>query len=125
MKYNYNKYDNQVKDIEEIEGTDIKINPDYYIHLALIKAQDCLVKDDVNGGFLQYVSVINYIENLCKAANMLPDNYAETITEYKQKDEYRNIKNDLTKMVRLADYKLNLLMQEVFMNKVITEPLKL
>jgi hypothetical protein len=125
MKDNYNKYDNQVKDIEEIENTDIKINPDYYIHLALIKAQDCLVKDDVNGGFLQYVSVINYIENLCKAANMLPDNYAETITEYKQKDEYRNIKNDLTKMVRLADYKLNLLMQEVFMNKVITEPLKL
>lgn len=115
----FKKYDEEIDDVDEIKGTDIKINPDYYIHNAILKAQTALTKDEVKDGFLQYSMLIEHIEDLCRAAGMLPDDYDEEI----KKLQYKN--NDVIEMVKKANHKLRLLMKEVFNNKVLTQPLKL
>lgn len=123
MEHDFNKYDDVVIDIEDVEGVDIKINPDYYIHKAILKAQDCLSKDDIKQGYAQYRQFIEMIEVLTESANMLPENYKEEV------DKFINTENaieqdNLTKSIKIANYKLKLIMKRVFSQKMSTEPLK-
>jgi hypothetical protein len=50
----FNKFENDIIDIEEVNTTDIKINPDFYIHNIIIKGQAALVNVDLNAGMLQF-----------------------------------------------------------------------
>lgn len=108
-------------DFDVIGDTDIKINPDFYIHTALLRAQKCLLKDDVKAGFLSYKVFIEHIETLCSAANMLQEDYAEKIQEYRS-----TLKEDesLAKEVKVCNEKLRLMMVAVFDNKQVITNLK-
>lgn len=118
------EYEEKIIDIDEITGTDIKINPDYYIHLALVNYQQALKKDNPKEGMILARQYIEHIENLAISAGMLPENYDQDIKEYKTKDEYTKAENDFSKSMRLANYKLRLIMKEVFKRKTITNPLR-
>lgn len=120
----YNKYDNEIVDTDEIEGTDIKINPDFYIHKALIKAQEALVKDNLNEGYLQYRQCIEHIEVLCQAAKMLDDEYKKAIKDFLDSKDYKETKDNQAKSVKLANKKLGLIMRGIFSNKTATFNLK-
>lgn len=125
MNDNFEDYDSSVLDIDEVKGTDIKINPDYYIHNALIKAQQALTKDNMKEGFIQYRVFIEHIETLCRASKMLPGDFDERIKSFLSSKEYKDVQiNELTKGVRLADFKLGLMMEAVFKRKTLTDPLK-
>jgi Na+-transporting NADH:ubiquinone oxidoreductase subunit NqrF len=124
-KEDFNDYDNRIVDIDEVIGTDVKINPDYYIHSALIKAQQALIKDDVKGGFMQFRVIVEHIEILTRAANMLTPKYAEEVDKYKKTDEYSKEEDNFVRLTKLANKKLELLLIEVFANKVSTEPMKI
>lgn len=103
--------------------TDIKIRPDFYIHNLILKAQQALIKDNVQDGFLQYVVLISQLEGLCHAAKRLPKNYYDSVEEFKRglpKDA-----RDITSRMQLADFKFQLIMGEVFDNQTVTEPMKL
>lgn len=119
-----NKWEADVINIDQIAGSDVKINPDFYIHLGIIKAQNALTKDNVKEGFLQYRVLIEHVEVLCKAANMLTDDYKKDLGEYKKSKEYKEEKEHLTKSVKLATKKLHFMMREVFAKKTNTKPMK-
>ena len=123
-KKTYEQYEQEIIDIDELIGTDIKINPDYYIHTALLKAQVALTDDNTKEGFMKYRQFIEHIEVLCSAANMLPKDYDTVLAEFKEKDDYKKCENPLIQSVRLANKKLHLIMGSVFSRKISTEPLK-
>ena len=123
-KKTYEYYEKEIIDIDELIGTDIKINPDYYIHTALLKAQAALMNDNMKEGFVQYRQFIEHIEVLCDAANMLPKEYDEKIKEFKNSKNYRAVDGVRIKSIKLADKKLNLIMTSVFNRKISTQPLK-
>jgi len=120
----FNEYDDSIGDIPELINTDVNIKPEYYIHKALLKAQDCLLKDDVKAGFMQYRVMVEYIEILCKSANLFPENYEERLDEFKKTKEYIKENDNMIKAVKLANQKLNILMEEVFSTKTATDALK-
>lgn len=116
------KYVNdKILDIDELSGTDLKINPDFYLHNAIVKAQECLVKENMKEGFAQFRIMVEHIETLCKAANMLPENYEEQVKNFKVDDE----EDSLIKAVKIGQKKLEILMTEVFESKTLVSPLKL
>lgn len=118
-------YEAETIDIEEVQGTDVKINPDFYIHNALLKAQNALISEDPRAGFLKYRIIIEHIEVLCIAAGMLSEDYKTVLDKFKKENEaYIKEKDELTKSVLLANKKLLLLMSEVFTNKTLTTPVK-
>lgn len=125
---NIKDYEETIIDVDEVAGTDIKINPDYYIHSVLLKAQKSLTKDNVKDGLVQFRFLIEHAEILCKSAKRLPNDYEERIAEYKKSAEYTKQTNDnmgeLSKMCLLANFKLGLMLKEVFNIKASTEPLK-
>ncbi len=123
-KTTYDDYEKQIIDIDEVIGTDIKINPDYYIHTGLLKAQAALMKENIKEGFVQYRQFIEHIEVLCDAANMLPADYKKKIDDYLKGKENANITDPMIQSVRLANKKLFLIMASVFGRKISTDPLK-
>jgi hypothetical protein len=121
----YKKYDDEVYDIDDIGGTDIKINPDYYIHHAILKAQGCLIKDDAQSGFLQFRIMVEHIQVLASSAGLLDEEFDKSLEEFKNKDSYKNEDNKTLKSVMLANEKLRLIMDGVFSSKPIYDSIKL
>ena len=120
------EYEKNIFNLEEFEGADIKINPDFYIHNALLKAQASLVNPDMNIGFMQFRILIENIEILARSAKMLPDGYNDILIKFKEEDkEYNSETEILVKSVKLANKKLELIMNEVFRSKVNTNSLKM
>lgn len=112
----YEIYEDDIDDVEEIQGTDVKINPDYYIHLALVKAQDALVKDNLKDGLVQFRLLVEHMESLCRAAGMINKDYEDSVT---------TLLTQTTDGTKIATKKIELMMKEVFSLKTINVKLKL
>lgn len=116
-------YEKQILDVDELAGTDVKINPDYYIHNAIVKAQQALTNADVRTGFLQFRILVENVETLAQAAGMIPNDYETQLQEFKLSEEYT--KEDATiQSVKLANTKLRIILSQVFSTKTTTAPLK-
>jgi hypothetical protein len=116
-------YDKTTYDLDEGISTDIKINPDFYIHHALVKAQNTFLKDNMKEGFTQYILFIEHIETLCRSARFLQKEYEDALEKYRKSKEYTDAEDKLQQRVRLANKKLGLMMEQVFDRKVATDPL--
>lgn len=115
--------DNKVVDaVGDLDDIEIKVNPSFYIHNGIMKAQAALTKDNVKEGFLQFWILVENIETICKAAKLLDDSYKDKINEFKATKEYQDL-DDNKQMVKLANIKLRYLLMQVFENKEITTPL--
>ena len=114
---------NQVHDVSELTDTDIKINPDFYIHTGLLKAQQALLKDNLKEGYLQFCTLIDNIEVLCRASSMIDEEYDLKIQEYKSKKEIAKL-DPIQQMVKVHNKMLEYMMFEVFNKKPLIQPLK-
>lgn len=121
--------DPAVKDVDENEidmmNTQIKINPDFYIHYAIIKAQFALTMPDMRDGFMRYRIVVEHIETLQRAAGMVTEDYDQEVESFRQTPKYSAEKDELIRHILLANKKLELLMTNLFNKKTITSPMKL
>lgn len=123
--------DDKIIENEDINISDVQIKPNYYIHNALVNLQTALINPDVRAGFSQYVLIIEYMETICKSAKLLPDTYADQITQFKQeieqakRDDPEANKDLMVNMVKVANRKLEIMLTEVFANIVLTESVKL
>jgi hypothetical protein len=120
---NFDEIGKNVFETDELDNVDIKLNPDYYIHNALLKAQSCLVKDDFKAGMLQFRVIIEHIEGLCKSANRVANDYQDKLDAYKKLDIYAKAEVNI-KPALLANKKLELLMENIFSMKTLTDPLQ-
>lgn len=112
---------------------DIKIRPSYYIHNAILMAQRSLmfsvVKTNIQDGIIAYGVFIEHIESLAKAAKFLDkssddeSDYEKQIISFKDKKEYKEA-SALIQQGRLSNFKLLLLMENIFGRSPITNPLK-
>ena len=121
----FTRFENDVIDLEEINTTDIKINPDFYIHNIILKGQAALVNIDLNAGMLQFRMCTENLEILCRAANRLPIDYENLLKAYLASEDYTKEVNDNIKGFKLSNKKWELLLTEVFSSKTITQALKL
>lgn len=123
-EFGSNELDNDTFNVGELGIEDIKLNPDFYIHTALLKAQDALIKDNIKDGFAQYRVLIEHIEVLATASKIIEDAYKTDVEVFKNSDEYKNTDAD-TKSTVLANKKLFLIMRSVFRHKTATDSLVL
>lgn len=122
---NYSEdYESKILDINEVTQ-DVKINPDFYIHYGIIKAQDSLKNPNMKEGFIQYRLFIEHIETIAKSAGLLSPLYEERINEYKKSADFIEEKDFIIKGVLLANKKLEWLLNEVFLRKPETKYMKI
>ena len=120
----FNEYDEKIRDVDEVVGSDVKINPDYYLHFALLKAQGALSNPDVKSGFMQFRIIVEHIEILARAAGMIPADYETQVNAYKLTDDYIKESDITIKFVKLGNKKLEYILSNVFSAKVSTTPMK-
>jgi len=123
QKEAYDKYEKELNDIGDLIGTDININPAFYIHNAILKAQQALSDPDIKTAIFKFRFYTENIEILAKAAEMIPEDYKKNIEAFKKKKEY-NDEDNLVRNFKLSNYKMQLLLGNVFTNKVTTTPMK-
>ena len=119
----FDKYENEIKSVENLIGMDININPDFYIHNAILKAQAALSDPDLNTAIIKFRMYAENIEILAKAADMLPQDYKKQLKEYEETEEYKNT-DPQYKHFKLANYKMQLLLGQAFNSRVSTSPMK-
>lgn len=124
MEKEYDKIESDIVDIDSIDAQDIKINPDYYIHSALLKAQQSLTKDNLSEGLVGFRILIEHVETLARAAGMVGEEYEKAIQDYTESKEYKENPDIQVKSTRLANKKIELIMSEVFAKKTSLAPLK-
>lgn len=112
-----NRYDEFTTDPDAGIITDIKINPDFFIHNAIVKAQNALTKENIKEGFLQFTIFIEQAEEFCKAMGYISEKYKEEITEYKKTDEFNAVNDELQRRVMVSNKKAGLLIGEIARNK--------
>jgi hypothetical protein len=117
-------YENETYDAADLENLNIKINPDFYLHKALLNVQLVLAKDDVKIGFLQFRVLVKHIESLAKAAKMVDDtNYYKPMKKYKESDEIAKETDESKKSFKIAEKQFEYLAEIIFANKTATAPL--
>lgn len=106
-----------ILDEDNIGDMNIRINPNYYIHTALIKAQQSLMlsayKGSIKDGITAFRIFIEHIEVLCKAADLLDSTYEKQIEDFKNSDEFKTSEKDIQE-AKLANKKVEILMRQVF-----------
>lgn len=122
------KYDKEVSQFDDIQGVDLKINPDYYFHICLVNMQNAL--SGRNGdGFIdslnKYQVLVDHFFILAKASDYVPDDYEQQINQYKESSEYRDIDDANIRGAKLANFKFEMVVGELFAGGADTRPLKI
>ena len=115
MGYVDDNLDNE-KEIYDIEnfGINIRLKPDYYIHLALQQLTRVFDGDVTETeGFKKYVHLIHHLEILVRSAKMLPKNYEDEIKTISNTEKYKSL-GKVEADVFLAREKFNLFIGSVF-----------
>jgi len=124
---NKDDYEKNTYDIDELEGSDVKVDPNYYLHIALIKLNNTFDSDiPLKESFQKYRHIVEHIEILAESANLLNEDYTKSLNDFLSSMEY---KNDLTHnreiaSSKLSRMKLKLLLSKVFKHRLITDTLK-
>ncbi len=121
----FKDYEKEVMDFDELgSSTEVKVNPQYYIHSSLMKISKVFEEDDLKVWSIKYRQIVEHIEILCKAAKMQPDDYDEKLRGFMNSESYKK-KEGHAKSFSLAEKKLSLLLGEVFESKTIIDNLEL
>lgn len=119
----YQEYEKRTYDADNVIATDIKINPDFYIHKAIIKAQDCLTKENMKDGFMQYIIVMDHVEMLCRSAKIIvTEEYNTEIDSFKNTKEYKEESDRIQQLVKLANKKMQLMTTALFEKRTVWTP---
>lgn len=115
------KSDMQLID-NDLFDTEITINPNFYIHSALVLAQRALMSENLIDGMSKYIHLINNAEVLARSARIISDDYDEAIKAFKDSDDYKNVPESI-KNNKLANKKLGLITSALFDSGKVTEKL--
>ena len=115
-------FEKDVYDPSNIDYSELKLNPDFYIHFSLIKAISALANPQIKEGFLQYTILIENIESIAYSCNRIPENYEKLIKDF---EKGLNEKDQLTKLMKISKKKLELILKEIFKHKTYSAPIKL
>lgn len=113
MTTNKQKFDDDIMDVTDLKNiSDVKINPDFYMHLALIGMHRSLQRENVKEAIVSYRQNVEFLESLARAFKRIPDNYIELIEEFKKNEEYEKEDEPSIKSYKLARRKMEIILSE-------------
>lgn len=124
----YDKYNDSIEDENVKIDTDIKINPDYYIHHLLMKIQGAISDNDLNVGFTKYFLLVEQLETIAESSGLLDNamddaekTYKEAIEEKEKELEKLHEKDskDTVMRTKIANYKLKIITESLFSSRTI------
>lgn len=124
-------YEATIEDVDEIQGTDVKINPDFYVHTAIASAQKALNEPNLSDAYVRFRMWVEHAQDLAVAAKMVTDAYWTDIAGIDDSlkkevgEDYWARMPDNARSARVASRKLQFLLKQIFATKTKVAPLKL
>lgn len=79
-----NPFEKEVFDPDDIKGLDIKLNPDFFIHIALTTAIKALNKENLKESMIQYRMLVETAEAIAKGRGYIDEKYNEELDKFKK-----------------------------------------
>lgn len=124
-------YESSIEDVDEIHGTDVKINPDFYVHQAIANAQKALNEPNLPDAYVRFRMWVEHVQDLAVAAKMVTEAYWTDIAGIEEALKKEMGPEGWAKMpenarsARMASRKLQFLLKQIFATKTKVAPLKL
>lgn len=111
----FQRIDSDVDDEIDFD-TNVKINPTFYIHMAILKAQAILANPGVVENINSYFIMVEHLESLALSANILPSNHEDEMKKKIGELEKDAVSKSNPKILmgRIANAKFKLITQEFF-----------
>jgi len=115
------------KIIDDDTLKDDNFSMDAFVHISkalnILLAQ--LTKDtDIKTKYSNFCGVFLTFETIVKSRKLAPADYEEKIKAYKETDDFKKEGEGIIKAFKLTNYKLQLLLSEIYDTSVLTQPLK-
>ena len=107
--------------LEDFEQGGEPLDPGTYVHLALLRCEMALLKDNTRDGFLQYSFLVDFIEKVAVAGGMLEGETKTKLSSLSMTNEGDFNSNRL----QLANQKLDVMLPDIFAQREVTAPLKI
>lgn len=118
------KYDQSTFDIDSFQDN-IRLKPDYYIHLCLQQLTRVFEGDVTDVvGFKKYVHLVGHIEILVRSAGLIPKNYDAELKKIVDSKKNKSLTPNESEAY-IAREKLNLFISNVFNSGAARGPLYL
>lgn len=104
-------------------------NLDIYTHMNRILGiletilPNAIMKNNLTEGLTAYSLTVEQLEIFAKASMVLKQEYDDKIKLYRESEEYKTIQENY-KMIKMAHYKLGLILSEIAYKQPSTEPLR-
>lgn len=124
MSNELDKYESKVLDSDALNGMNIDISPQFYIHLAMISLTKSMMSDNIKEGFLRYRMNVEHIQAICEAGTLIQketiDKEVEDFIKDKELDEAKEEHG-----IKIAQFKLKKIMGAIFSTKTDLSPLQI
>jgi hypothetical protein len=117
-------FEDEVKDEDITLDPEVIISPSYFVNLALINAQNCLLKPDLKEGLIRFKLIVEYMESTCRAMRIIDTDYDDKIKAFTNESAYIDEKEAIAKQTKLAFKKLYLMEERFFRKREIKDALK-
>ena len=112
----------KVQDPAAMDPSEIKINPDFYIHISITNALKALSRDDIDSSFSQFRVLVETCERICRGANRLLEDYDQEVEDYLNSEEYKKAEGKVLSTM-LANKKLELIIRGITKRKTLVASL--
>lgn len=119
----FKKVEEGFDDFDDSSYADMRINSSYYIHLALVKSQECFLNPSLSDGWIRFQFITLYLESLCKSASLLDEKYDKLVAEYILSKEYIDSDTKFRSVV-LSIKKQEFLTSAIFGNRTVVSSIK-
>lgn len=99
-------FDETVFDPDDVKGIDIKLNPDFFIHVALTNAIKVMNKDNLKEAIIQYRMLVDTAEAIAKGRGYIDQNYYNELDKYKKEINKDQASSSQTGLIAIKKFEL-------------------
>lgn len=116
-----------IENIDELDVPENKINPQYYLHLAILNVQNAYQNVDMKTGILRFMLAVDQLEGIMLAKGA-SDKYTQLINK-NLPEETKEISGEITQGILKKDLavqqkKFKWILEEVFSQTKVIRPLR-
>lgn len=125
---NQQDFQNTIENIDELDVPENKINPQYYLHLAILNVQNAYMNVDIKTGIIRFIIAVDQLESIIMAKGV-SDKYKLHISDDLAKELEKVGDSEITqgitkKELKSQQIKFKWMLEEIFSQTKVIRPLR-
>ena len=125
---NQTDFQNTIENIDELDVPENKINPQYYLHLAILNVQNAYMNVDIKTGIIRFIIAVEQLESIITAkgvsekyTNHIKDDLSKELDKVDDTEITQGIKK---RELKTQQIKFKWMLEEIFSQTKVVRPLR-